>query len=253
MIDKIKYELLDKPLELYKAHDFCASGAPKLTVVMVHGIASEAKSFNGLLKYLEGTRSMQDVRFVAFDLLGAGQSYRSDKLDYDYKDQLEALHNSIGKLELNTPVVLVGHSMGTLIVTRYADKHKRGVKELVLISPPIYRPEDFENPLFVRGLEDFKKAVALKNRAFLKDKAFNNEMELIVGNRKNYEVLARASKPVTLIYGELDQIIAPFNIPGILKANPNITAIKTVGRHRVTPDKYSKVLKALEQTLSKIR
>lgn len=250
MMDKIKYEVLDKSLELYRAHDFCASGTPKLTVVLIHGISADSGTFRGLLKYLEGTQSMRDVRFVAFDLLGSGESYRSDKLQYDYAEQLEALHNSIARLEAGTPLVLLGHSMGTLIVTRYADKHKRGVKGLVLVSPPIYRPEDFENPLFVKGLEDFKKAVAIKDRNFLKDKAFNNEMELIVGNRKNYAVLARASKPTTLIYGELDQIIAPFNIPGILKLNKNLTAVKTVGRHGVTPDKYGKVLAALEGILN---
>ena len=250
MMDKIKYGILDRPLELYKAHDFCVSDTPKLTVVLIHGIASDTRAFSGLLKYLEGTQSMRDVRFVAFDLLGAGESYRSDKLRYDYAEQLNALHNSIEKLGILTPIVLMGHSMGTLIATRYADKHKRGIKGLILISPPIYRPEDFENPEFLKGLENFRKAIAIRDRVTAHSKAFNNEMELIVGNRKNYEILARVSKPTTLIYGELDQIIAPFNIPGILELNPNITAVKTIGRHRVTPDKYKKVLVTLEEILN---
>ena len=253
MFNFIKYKIFHKPLTLHKAHDFCASKNPKMTVVFIHGIASDASSFNKAINYLESTNSMKDVRFVSFDLLGAGKSYRSGKLNYDYDDQIKALENSIKKLKSRTPLVLVGHSMGTLIATRYASSHKKAVKQLILVSPPVYMEEDVKNPMFKTALDAFRKIVAKKNSKILKDKAFKNEMDLIVSNPKNYKVLAKITTPTTLIYGDADQIIASFNIPRIIKENPKyICQIKTVGGHSVSRDKYVKILDELEELYREI-
>ena len=110
--------MLIRKLILKNTHDFSGSKEPKLAVVFIHGIASDSSTFKNALKYLEGTRSLKNVRFITFDLLGSGKSLKSDKLNYDYEDQLEALHNAILKLDLDIPLILVGHSLGTFIVTR---------------------------------------------------------------------------------------------------------------------------------------
>lgn len=240
---------LNKTLKLHKAYDFCPSGNPRLTVVFLHGIASDASTFNKTIEYLSGTNSLKDVRYVAFDLLGAGKSLKSDKLEYNFKEQLEALDNSIEDLKTNAPLVLVGHSMGCLISARYADLHKRKVKELILISPPIYRPEDFDNPVFKAGMDNFKQVVIAKNRGLKDGKAFNNELEKIVMSPGNYAVYARLTKPTTIIFGLADQIIANFNIPGLLRKNPKITAIETPGTHGISHDKYAKIVGILEKLL----
>ncbi len=246
----VKYDLLKMPLELKKTHDFCASGKPELTVVMIHGIASSSKSFDHALKHLEGAKSLNNVRFVTFDLLGSGASYKSDKLNYDYKEQLTALENSLAKLNIETPLVLVGHSMGTFIVTRYASTHKKAVKKLILVSPPIYTESDLDNPAFELAMKGFKDAVSVKNRAILKEKSFNNSIQEIVKNRKNYKTLTEIKTPTVLIYGDLDQIIAPFNIPKAVKANSEyLSVIKTPGRHGVSHEKYHKMREILEEML----
>ena len=212
----IKYDLLGKPLELKKTHDFCASGKPRLTVAFIHGIASDSRAFSNALKYLEGTTTLNDVRFITFDLLGSGASYKNDKLNYDYKDQLTALDNSLKKLKLDTPLILVGHSMGTLIVTRYASLHKKAVRQLILVSPPVYTERDLDNPAFEIAMKGFKDAVSVKNRSILREKSFENSIQEIVKNRKNYKTLSEITTPAVLIYGDLDQIIAPRNIPKVI-------------------------------------
>ena len=243
--------MFNKKLILKKTHDFCAIKEPRLTVVFIHGIASDSSSFTNALKYLEGTTSLKDIRFVAFDLLGSGQSRSDDSLNYDYKEQVMALHNSIEKLKLDTPLVLVGHSMGTFIVTRYADAYKKSVKHLILISPPIYTIEDLENPAFEKALDMFRDAVSLKNRQVLETKAFNNSLKNIIMNKKNYKVLAGIKTRATLIYGDQDAFIASYNLPKILKDNPKyLTAIKTIGHHGVSREKYSKIVGILEGILN---
>ncbi|MBR3131918.1 alpha/beta fold hydrolase [Candidatus Saccharibacteria bacterium] len=243
--------MFSRKLTLKKTHDFSASEEPELAVVFIHGIASDSNTFKNALNYLEGTRSLKNVRFITFDLLGSGKSLKNDKLNYDYKDQLEALHNSIEKLKLNIPLVLVGHSLGTLIVTRYADTYKKTVKELILISPPVYTEADLDNPAFATGIKLFKDAVSLKNRKILEEKAFNNSMEKIVLDKKNYRVLAELKTPAVLIYGAMDRFIAIYNIPKVVKDNEKyLTAIKTEGRHGVSRDKYNKLVGILEGVLN---
>lgn len=237
-------------LKLTKTYDNCPSKKPELTLVFVHGIADDSSRFKKPIDYLEGTTSLKNIRFVCFDLLGSGKSPKSDKLNYDFKEQLEALHNSILALKINTPLVLVGHSMGCLISSRFADAHKRMVKELILISPPVFRPEEFDSPKFAAGKEGFRQLMILKDPKYRKDKAFNNELEKIVFNKRNYNVYTRLTKPTTIIYGMADKIIATYNIPGLVKTNPKITAIKTPGTHGVGHDKYPKLVPILERILN---
>lgn len=243
-------KLSKEQLILEKTHDYSASKNPKLAVILVHGIASDSSTFKQLLKHCESKKSLSDVRFITFDLLGSGKSYKNDDLNYDYSDQLTALYNSIKKIELNIPLVLVGHSLGTFIVTRYAKKHKKTVRKLILISPPVYTKQDFKNPAFGTAIKLFKDAISLKNRKLLEDKAFINSMEKIALSRDNYQVLQEIKIPTILIYGDKDQIIASFNYPALLKENPNLKAIKTNGKHGITHEKYDAITKSLEEALN---
>lgn len=241
----------DKDLILKKTHDFCGSREPELLVVCVHGIASDSSAWSHALQYCEGTTSLKNVRFVAFDLLGSGESYSSDDLNYDYRDQITALHNAIVGLKCDLPMVMIGHSMGTLIATRYASTYKKSCRELILISPPVYRPEDLENPAFMRATKAFEEAVAMKSRATVESKAFRASMEKIVFNKYNYKRLCELTTPAVLIYGETDPFIAPFNIPKVLRENPrHLTAMKTPGRHGISRDKYSKLPRILEEVIN---
>ena len=97
----------------------------------------------------------------------------------------------------------------------------------------------------------FTDAVSIKNRKILEEKSFKNSISKIVMNRKNYQNLVDLKTPAVLIYGGLDQFIASYNIPKLLKENPKyLTAIKTDGRHGVSRDKYTKMVGILEEILN---
>lgn len=75
------------------------------------------------------------TRVCAYDRAGYGFSDEGPKprsLDADVAD-LQALIRAAG---LRTPVVLVGHSLGSNIVRRYADLYPEDVAGLVLVDPP---------------------------------------------------------------------------------------------------------------------
>ena len=234
-------------LSLFKSYDYCQSGRPKLTVVMIHGIASNSATYDRALASFEKEKNLADIRFVTFDLLGAGNSLKTDDLDYSYDEQIAALHNAISSLRIKTPLILVGHSLGTFVVSRYASLHPSEVSRLVLISAPIYTKRDFDNPAFMVGIDAFKKALSVKNPNILHEKSFVNSMDNIVLDQTNYDVLVKLKLPITIIYGDLDQLIASFNIPRLLKDAPNIKAIRTHGRHGVTADKYTELAKILAE------
>lgn len=236
-------------LELAKTYDVCREGEPKLTVIFLHGIAADSSSFDGLLSYLLKEDSLKGVRLLAFDWLGAGKSFASDKLEYNFKEQLEALQNSVAKAGVTCPVVIVAHSMGTMLASRFAKDNSDLVKGLILISAPIYREEDIKNPMFEKALDGFREVVGRKTKVLLNTRAFENEIKNIVSDTHNYDYLVGVKQPTIIIYGELDKIIAPFNLPGLLKANSNISTIKTPGSHGVTIDKFGKISTAIKNFL----
>ena len=93
--------------------------------------------------------------------------------------------------------------------------------------------------------------MSLKNRKILEEKSFNESINNIVLDNKNYKTLANIKIKTTLIYGDMDRFIAVYNIPKILKDNPKyITAIKTIGRHGVSREKYQKMVGILEEALN---
>ena len=238
-------------LELHKAYDRRVVERPKLTVVMIHGIASDSTTYNALLEVLEKREDLNDCRIVTYDLLGSGKSNSDDSLEYTYEEQLEALHNGISHLDLDSPLMLVGHSLGTFIVTRYVNTYPDEASELVLISPPIYLPEDYDNPLFAVGMKAFEKSVSSRQKDILQNKAFKNSMKHIVMDRNNYGVLAGTKTPTTIIYGDDDKLIASYNIPKLLKENPNIKAVGVKGKHGVSSDKFEEIFTTFKEAIQK--
>ena len=238
-------------LELHKAYDRKVVDKPKLTVVMIHGIASDSTTYNALLEVLEKREDLNDCRIVTYDLLGSGKSNSDDSLEYTYDEQLEALHNGILHLDLDSPLMLLGHSLGTFIVTRYANTYPDEVSELVLVSPPIYLPEDYDNPLFGVGMKAFEKSVSARQKDILQNKAFRKSMDNIIMDRNNYNVLVGTKTPTTIIYGNDDRLIASYNIPRLLKDNSCIKAVKVEGKHGVSKDKFEEIFTVFKEAIRK--
>ena len=249
----IKYKALKKPLTLKKRHDFCASKHPKLTVIMLHGIASSAGTYEHALIHLEKNPALADIRFITLDWLGHGKSYASKKLEYTISEQTKALNTTIKSLRIDTPIILVGHSMGTILAAHFNIKYPKIAQEMILISAPIYTEKDLKDPRMEEGMKAFTAAVARYQKKFIESKQFLASMNNVVKNPKNYETFANISIPTTIFYGAEDTYILPSNIRAVAKENSRIKVVKTEGKHHVSRDKYYKFDDILLASLKKIK
>ena len=100
-------------LKLTKTNDFVTDGKAEVTAIFLHGIASDSSSFNTFFEYLR-EKKVPGVRVISYDLLGVGQSPKSDEYNYDLDEQMTAIENSLAELDVDTTIVICGHSMGTM-------------------------------------------------------------------------------------------------------------------------------------------
>jgi pimeloyl-ACP methyl ester carboxylesterase len=98
-------------------------------MVLLHGIGSNAQSFEPLMGALDGKYPT-----LAWDAPGYGESKPLAMQWPDASDYAEALGRLLAQLQI-TRCVVVGHSLGCLIAARYAVMAKAKVAALILVSP----------------------------------------------------------------------------------------------------------------------
>jgi alpha-beta hydrolase superfamily lysophospholipase len=106
--------LINNNLFYIKTHEV---EQPKATVIITHGIAEHSGRYSALVDAL----NKASFRVVRYDLRGHGQSGGARGKLKSYKQMIEDLHEivKIEKKANNTPIYLLGHSMGGLIVDMY--------------------------------------------------------------------------------------------------------------------------------------
>jgi pimeloyl-ACP methyl ester carboxylesterase len=109
-------------------------GDPQRTVIFLHGIGGRAGTFAPLFAHLP-----PGPRLIAWDAPGYGQSTALSEPWPEVRDYAARLDDL--RVTLNqTPVDIVGHSLGSLIAGHYAAHFGSHVRKLVLMAPaPGYR------------------------------------------------------------------------------------------------------------------
>jgi pimeloyl-ACP methyl ester carboxylesterase len=202
-------------------------------VILVHGIASSSVTFQELVPLLVDTH-----RVIAIDILGFGKSPIPIGATYTIEEHVEALRATIRSLELKAPFTLVGHSLGSLISSRYTAVYPQRVAALVLVSPPIYvTPGALGNPreratmgLYLKvyeylrlnkkftiraaaGLDRLSPIRKVLQVSELNWNAFVLSLQNAIESQTTVSDIARVRVPVSVIYGTLD----PFLMPGGLR------------------------------------
>ncbi len=108
--------------------------AGKTPVVAIHGLAGGAYFFSGLAKRLQ-----DDCRVVAVDLPGTGRSHAGEA-GYSMATWVADLGHLVAEY-LNQPVILLGHSMGTIIALEAWAAWPELIRGLIFVGGlPAVRP-----------------------------------------------------------------------------------------------------------------
>jgi pimeloyl-ACP methyl ester carboxylesterase len=107
------------------ARDWGGDGTP---VVLLHGLASNARIWDGVAQRLAGA----GMRVIALDQRGHGESEQPAG-GYDFATVCRDLAAALDALGLQRPV-LVGHSWGANVALQYAAERAEAVAGLVLVD-----------------------------------------------------------------------------------------------------------------------
>ena len=99
-------------------------------MVLVHGLTTPAFVFDALVPGL----NRAGYQVLRYDLYGRGYSDRPKGI-YDAAFFTKQLEELLAHLQIETPVVLTGYSMGGAVATHFAAQHPSRVKWLVLLAP----------------------------------------------------------------------------------------------------------------------
>lgn len=209
-------------------------------VILVHGIASSSVTFRKLIPLLVSRH-----RVIAIDILGFGQSPAPADSEYRLEDHVDSLDVTIRSLNLREPYTLVGHSLGSLIVSRLAAVElSRGVawlrwlrparpSHVVLVGPPVYVAPSEIGDYRVRALVDAylkaynflraNKEFTIRNAGIISRllpkglfevteenwTPFVKSLEHCIESQTLVSDIAALQVPVDVVYGSLDAFIAP--------------------------------------------
>ncbi len=236
-------------------------------VVLVHGIASSSLTFKNVVPLLEG-----DHRVISVDILGFGRSPAPADATYTIEEHVASLARTLRSLRLREPFVLVGHSLGSLIVARYAADNPGALSRLVLVSPPVYEtPTDIGDrrvrsrvSAYLRAYEYLRtnKDFTLANAAVVARlmpikgvfdlternwRPFVLSLENSIEHQTVVSDLARVRVPVQVVYGALDAFIAPGSL-AVIEAMRHVTMHRVEAADHIIRKRTARVVAAACRT-----
>lgn len=263
------HKVLHVPIRMAVAEDNHVKN-PCLTVVLLHGIAATSDTWRKLYKDVLRDPELENVRFIALDLLGFGKSPKADWLDYDYDDYARALNETFRRLKLNTPVILMGHSMGALIIANYIAERRSPVfvRAAILVSPPLLMASEMArlpDRVYMNtyaSLQHLAKDVPAVDviariaerfsnfeKHYLKTQAFARSMENIILNHENYQTFRRIKIPTLLLHGHFDPLVIGANLRRVAKVNKNLTYQSVIADHDITATKRVRIIREIKKVL----
>lgn len=245
----IRYKQLKKPFQT--------------TYVFIHGIADTGDIWRPIIEQLP-----ENSNYIAVDLLGHGDSpYPVGDTIYSASEQARNVMVTCLRAGLTGPVVVVGHSFGSLVAVEFAHHYKGLVRQLVLVSPPIYRDESKEGKAriqqetLLRGIynqllrqpnvviQGYAWAEKLKAAGFSKTQldeenfiGFAGTLRSGIMSQRASQHLLRTKAPTHILYGRFDPVVVPKNFAVLAEENTRITVKAVMNGHALRPVMAKEIL-----------
>ena len=243
-----------------------------VTVILLHGIGSSAKMWSPVAAKLP-----KDVRIVAIDLLGFGASPKPEWNIYSARTQADSIATTLFSLKVTGPLVVVGHSLGSLVAIEFAKRYPIMTKSVVLVSPPLYQPDrnparfDFKPEEVLRRMYDMmaknplatERVLRMAGKYNLVNKGFSAEnvnvpaylatLETAIINQQSYRDILRIKRPIHIISGKFDAIVLDQTIHEIVKQHNNVRHTSVLGAHEIVGFLQNATLSAIKNAISEAR
>lgn len=271
MFDELAHRYLRVPYIL-NGKDLQTAKKPKATIVLLHGINSSMAMWQSVVKKMP-----KDVRIIGIDLLGFGDSPRTSWPSYQVRVQARSVAATLFLMKIRGPVIIIGHSLGSLVAIDFARRYPLMTRQLILISPPLY-DIDHEptgalayNPrrllrdvhtAFSSKTDTIAKLVGLLaqykfvNQGFDASKVdmptFLGTLEAAIINQTSMRDLERLRQPVTIITGKLDPFVSEGTIKRLSAAHSSISHTSVLASHEIIGLMEPVVTKTIRRALSQI-
>lgn len=248
MFDRLIHRWLRVPYALNIRH-LQRPRKPRATLLFIHGLGNTGDAWNEVI-----ARMPADIRIISVDLLGFGESPSPSWALYDAKTQARSVLATLLKLRIAGPLIVVGHSMGSLVAIEMTKRYPIIINQLILCSPPLYdstkkglpRSDDILRQMYTIAEQNparFVQLAAVAMKYELINKTFNVTEENVssymaalsamIINQTSLRDAATLTVPTIIVHGTLDPFVVAKNLKKLHAANENITIKSIIAGHEV--------------------
>ena len=176
----------------------------KTIVVMFHGFTGHMNENGYLFKQLTETLVGQGFATLRYDFMGSGISdgHFSDMTFFtEYEDGIEIV-NEAYRLNNNTPVVLLGFSLGGAVASRVSLATKDKLEKLILLSPAGHIINTFSNPFRLKPMDE-------NGNVDMGGYYMNVKIRDTMVGYEMYKDIETFDRPVLIMQGSADQAVHP--------------------------------------------
>lgn len=259
MIETVVHKWLNIPYSLNIGFD-SNPNSPTRTVIFIHGLANSHSMWDKIVQKL--SKNNPHVRYISVDLLGFGDSPKPIWQKYNTITQARSLRITLLKLRVNSPVTLVGHSLGALVSIQYAKKYPSHIDNLLLCSPPFYKPSKLPKDIrmgkisqtddayhllyrnsryrkeLAQQLAVFMRAAKLTSKHFVVNDetmpAIVSSLEMSIENQTALDDAKKLKIPIKVLYGQFDPFVIKRHLKYLCNNNQRVKLKTIAAGHEIS-------------------